>query len=78
MSYLGSALEEHYQKTMHPSTDDFGLLTFPRLNLRSNTLEDNNLALKCPLHNGHIQSAPQQDLGALSLLVLELLQEILI
>ncbi|KAF2135474.1 uncharacterized protein K452DRAFT_293187 [Aplosporella prunicola CBS 121167] len=49
-------------------------LTYPRLNLRDYTLDDNNLAIGCPLDNGHhIRDTPQQNLGVLDALPLELL-----
>ncbi|KAF2459722.1 hypothetical protein BDY21DRAFT_176813 [Lineolata rhizophorae] len=57
--------------------DLFDKLTFPRLNLKDNTLDDNDLARRCPLDNGHACNTPQQDLGALDALPLELLQVLL-
>lgn len=57
--------------------DLFDKLTFPRLNLKDNTLDDNDLVRRCPLDNDHACNTPQQDLGALDALPLELLQVLL-
>ncbi|GME64316.1 fungal fucose-specific lectin protein [Neofusicoccum parvum] len=56
----------------------FDKLTTPHLDIKDNTLADNNLVLGCPLNDGHASKAPQQDLGSLDVLALELLQDVLV
>jgi len=60
-----------------PSTCQFDELTFPLLRLKDNTLDENNLVSGCPLDKSRVYNTPQQDLGALQVLPLELLQVLL-
>jgi hypothetical protein len=55
---------------------EFEKLTFPFINLKDNTL-DENLAPACPLDNGHVFENPRNDLGLLDRLPLELLHIVL-
>lgn len=56
----------------------FDELTYPRINLKDNTLDDNNLSARCPLDNGRVTGQVQQSLGDLNYLPLEVLHIILV
>lgn len=57
------------------TTASYEAQTYPRLNLKDFTLDENNLERDCPLDNGRHQKLPENDLGALESLPLEILQE---
>ena len=61
-----------------PLTDvDLQELTTPQLNIKDNTLDQNDLAYRCPLDNGRHTTNPEADLGELALLPPELLHRLL-
>lgn len=64
--YVEHLREKRYHELTysHPSRPDF-------------TLDDNDLALRCPLDNGHFPKTPQHDLDLLDRLPLDLLQPLL-
>lgn len=57
------------------TTASYEAQTYPRLNLKDFTLDENNLERDCPLDNGRHQKLPEYDLGTLDSLPLEILQE---
>lgn len=77
MSYSLIPHDEESTEKRQLGKCQFDRLTTPHLNLKDNMLADNNLALKYPLDNILPFKIPQQGLGSLDVLALELHHAIL-